>query len=395
MTKQSLVVLVLALSLTPLNADISWADQTETVVPAPAQNTEQAASPETVEAVTPTLEATSKPQVGSVNKSEPTKEPVAKVSSTRPAATKPKMLYGRIEELTNEQGATLPLKMKAMQPQRDVRLDGKATNNALSGQANANARSSYPIDFRGTWSGELTIFSANFSPVRWEFDRAETEKEVRLMKPGTKGQCTVNFYQGNNNSIQLEPCEVIFYATTNSGEMNNQMKQLFGNSSLGSFVGRSAMNIPYMYALHLGNLTAGVGVTGNQLNSRILKNQLNQLATGVLEQVVVAHASDRNPTTGKTRLSYSESVLRFTRIDANRLYLQAASVNYRNDGRYEDKVILYGTLNRFSGAGGSSGYGTRAAPSLFNGGNNGNSGGSGGFQQIEQMMRQIQNMTGQ
>jgi uncharacterized membrane protein YgcG len=122
---------------------------------------------------------------------------------------------------------------------------------------------------------------------------------------------------------------------------------------------------------------------------------LNQLATGVLEQVVVAHASDRNPTTGKTRLSYSESVLRFTRIDANRLYLQAASVNYRNDGRYEDKVILYGTLNRFSGAGGSSGYGTRAAPSLFNGGNNGNSGGSGGFQQIEQMMRQIQNMTGQ
>lgn len=309
----------------------------------------------------------------------------AQVHSAPLAAAKPKMLFGRIEELCTGPSATLPLKLKAMQPLRDVSLDGKVTNDALNGKASANLRS-YPVDFRGTWSGELTIFSSTFAPIRWEFDRAEADREYKLMRPGTKGQCTVTFYQGNNNAIQLEPCEVVFTTTMDSKQLKNQMQQMFGGLFSGAGGGPSMISaqVPYMYALHLGNLTAGVGVTGNQLRSQLMKNQLRQLAPGVLEQVVVTRDSDSNPSSGKIRNSYSESVLRFTKIDSNRLYLQTASVNYRNDGKFEDKVILYGTLNRTSGVNASTGY-----PSLMPGSG---FGGMGSMQQIQQMMKQMQDM---
>lgn len=322
----------------------------------------------------------------------------ADMTEKRPAAaahpSKPAVLYGRIEELCAGDSATLPLKLKPMQPMqpmrdttRDTALQSRVESNLLNGKASNNLQS-YPIDFLGTWSGELTIFSSTFAPIRFEFDRSEAEKEHRLMRPGTKGQCSVTFYRGNSGNTQLEPCEVTFTTTMDSGAMRNQMRQMFGNNpQLGSMFGNSSfMNaqIPYMYALHLGNLTAGTGVTGNQLKSQLVQNQLRQLTQGVMEQVVVTHDTDRNPSSGKTRLSYSESVLRFTKLDRNRLYLQAASVNYRNDGKFEDKVILYGTLNRVSG-GSSSGY----PSSSFDAG----LGGGQAVQQLQQMIQQMQNMS--
>lgn len=323
-------------------------------------------------------------------------------STTRPAtAAKPMMLYGRIEELSASTGATLQLgKMVSMTPMRDTSLDKKTPPKTLSG----SAVQSFPMDFRGTWTGDLQVYSFNYDKTAWEFDRAETLKEYQILRPGTKGRTTATFYQ-TGTKIALQPCQVIFQGVMTGQEMMSQMQGSPLNSLLG---GNSAsimanMQMPAMYALHLGDLTSGRGVTGNELNSQLMKNTLRQLAPDVVEQNVVTRDSDRNPTTGKTKLGYSESVLRFTRQSSNRLYVQAATVSYRSDGRFQTKIILYGYLDRSSGStyssnpygglnpyGGANPYGGGAANpfgGLLPGGGNGGMG--GGMQAIEKMMQQM------
>ena len=312
-------------------------------------------------------------------------------ASSSPA--KPMVLYGRIEQLAASAGASLPLKLTAMTPMRDTSLD-KTPAKALSG----NVTQSFPMDFRGTWSGELTVFSFNFDKTAWEFDRAETYKEYQILKPGTKGRTSVTFYQ-NQNKIQLEPSQVVFNGSLSDSSAMSQMKDSpLAGLFAGAASGMANMQVP-MYALHLGDLSSGRGVTGNELNSQLMKNTLRQLAPGVVEQNVVTKDSDRNATTGKVKNGYSENVIRFTRQTANQLYVQAATVSYRNDGKFQTKIILYGTLDR-SGAGGysanpynSNGNPFGASPfGAMPGGGAGNMGQS--MEMIQKMMQQMNGAAG-
>ncbi|HEY9870064.1 MAG TPA: hypothetical protein V6D08_12935 [Candidatus Obscuribacterales bacterium] len=260
-----------------------------------------------------------------------------------PPARKPTVLYGRIEEIVAGPGARLPVQLKALTPKLDTSRRLQSGASALLGKV----VSSYPVDWRGFWSGTLKVHAAVFDPVRWQFDPEEASKERELLRPGTQGRVTFNFTSDRGGRIYLEPARVIFSAPMDRSRYAEMLNQL--QSMLGAQAGQGAMllqSVPYLYALHLGDLSNGVGVTGNLLQSRVVKNEITQLADGVLEQVVVTYNLVRNPTTGKTRYGYSESVVRFTRQSSNQLYVQAATVSYLQNGKFEDKTILYGTVAR-------------------------------------------------
>ena len=225
-------------------------------------------------------------------------------------------LYGRIQELYSSTGAKLPLPFEPMAPIRDTSLDGEKLHAGVSKQQ------SYPTDFRGTWTGELVMISSKFDKAFWDFDAAEANSQSELLKVGTKGRCTVNFEKAKDQSISLEPCRIMFNAPMLGSNQNR------------------------FYALHLGDLNSGWGVTGNELNCQLKKNEMKQSNDNSVEQQIVTLDTDRNPRTKKTRSGYTENVLSFTRVEKNKLYLQAASVSYDNDGRFQNKVILTGTLNR-------------------------------------------------
>lgn len=355
----------------------------------PAQSSNKSAdgaSPGSISSVRPpSATEQTRPPASSV---KPVQQSASQAKAPAPAPSgKPLVLTGRIEELCKGNSATLPLQWKKMEPVRDTSLDSKpiAGKTSTTTLAAAAQQKAYPMDFRGTWSGTLTIFSRAFAPSRWQFDAAEADKEYKIMTPGRQGQTTITFYQRGNGTY-MEPCQVVFSGTTSMSEMSQSLNKMYGmNSQQAAMFGN--MQVPVMYALHLGNLSAGTGVTGNQLQSRLMKNDIKQLRPDIIEQQVVTQDSDRNPQTGKTRLSYSESVLRFTRIDSNRLYLQAAAVNYQNDGKFSDKVVLYGTLNR--GAGGAAGYPANPLNPFAAG-----AGGAGNMmdamKQLQQMMQQMQ-----
>lgn len=331
---------------------------------------------------------------------------------THPAAKQPVHLYGRIEELCAGTGAKIPLKMVAMQPVRDTsydappKLQGKATTLTASA-ATKNLVQTFPIDYRGSWTGELTINSANFDPSYFQWNPAVAEKEARFMQRGNKGTCTVTFYQGANNKIQAEPSQVLFQGTdTVAG--SGGMAELGAMANNPMFANMANMKVPVTLALKLGAPVQSYerGVTGNQLGKELMKNTLKELSPGLLEQDVVTKDSERS-SDGRVRIGYSESVLRFTRISSTQLYLQAASVYYNTQAKFQSKIILYGTLNKSYGSAPQytqNPYGTTTMPNPFGGmmpggsagampGMPGGAGGAGSMQDaasaIQKMLQQM------
>ncbi|MBX9720053.1 MAG: hypothetical protein K2X81_01555, partial [Candidatus Obscuribacterales bacterium] len=297
------------------------------------------------------------------------------------AAPPPLKLFGRIEELATGKGARIPLKMVAMTPIRDASLDApppKLASNAkafnLSGQIATTQKTqtptqtltsmvskspppSFPTDYRGTFSGDLTIQQVNFDPTYFEFDKAEATKQAKIITVGRQGRCSATFYQGNSGKIELKPTNVTFSVMLNAAEEikdmgDSPLTALLGGANGGASSLLGNMQIPVPIVLPLGNLpSGGRGVTGNEMGSELMKNNLKELAKGVLEQQVVTKDTDKNKN-GQVRTTYTESVLRFTKVNEDRLYLQAASVSYNDEGQYQNKVLMSGMLDRGAGGGG-------------------------------------------
>lgn len=321
-------------------------------------------------------------------------EPVRQAASSSGGTL---MLTGRIEELVTGKGARIPLKLKAMVPIRDTSLDNKPAMKVAAKQTQLNSgiaktdpassllkagaasqqivakATSFPSNWRGTWSGDMTITMVDFDPRSYEFDPAETEKQKKMATPGTQGRCSVTFYEGSNNSTEVKPTQVVF------SKSMTEAVQSMSDSPMGALLGAlgggadnpmlANMQVP-AFALPLGDLGgANSGVTGNQMSSELMKNKLTQLSNDVLEQQIVTRDTERSAT--KVRDSFTESVLRFTRKGNDRLYCQAASVSYDANGNYLNKILLRGYLDR----------GAAPAPSLGSFGGQGvipEGGGSGG-----------------
>lgn len=265
-------------------------------------------------------------------------------------------LYGRIEQLQSGPGAKLP-QLKALTPKLDTRggLKGSATEQRpLSGRI----ASSFPVNWRGTWSGKLKIWSARFDRIRWQFDPEEATKERELMTPGTQGSVSFTFTNVATGGLSLRPTQVIFSRPMDGSRYADAFQGMnMGQLGMsGEMLAQAFRNIPYMYALHLGDLRQGVGVTGNLREARVLKNEIRELKPGVLEQDIVNYTVDVNRESGRTQKGYAESVLRFYRQGPNKLYVQAATVGYTEKGKFMDKIVLYGTVTRGAASSGMPGY---------------------------------------
>lgn len=286
--------------------------------------------------------------------------PIPAKPAAKPAAQGP--VTGRIEELCNTSGATLP-PLRALVPKLDnskpLMLKGEVKENVAgavalqgsTGQSQTGVVKSFPVDYSGTWGGTLKVWTSQYGPLSWQFDPDEARQESAILAPGREGTVNFTFAQDSTGGVHVEPTQVVY--TVQSSMSTSQMSsQLGGNNAQAQALaqlmggGSGTIMIPKMYAMHLGNLPSGIGVTGNYLQSRVEKNEIRQLKPGVLEQTIVTRDADTNSKTGKTRQSYSENVLRFTRLNASQLYVQAATVKYNINGKFENKCVMYGTVNR-------------------------------------------------
>lgn len=342
---------------TPAPASAS-ASKERQLLPADSQEKSQRALPAPAPASGPAVPASNRPAAESIEGPAQNQAGVSKGSAGAgaPGSGKgaPVKLFGRIEEIAAAASPQLPVRLKALVPKLDRagQLKGTASASALLGQVSG----SFPVDWRGTWGGQLKVWSVSYSPVRYQFDQEEARRETELLKPGTAGNVTFTFDQSAAGRVSLAPAQVIFTAQMDARQAQQKLDQMLGQAS-GSLAGspmapalaQIMQGVPVMYALHLGDLVSGVSVTGNVLQARVLKNEISELADGVLEQVVVTYDSATNRRTGQVRNGFSENVVRFTRQSSNSLYVQAVTVSYLPDGRFEDRCMLYGTVYRGQG----------------------------------------------
>jgi len=289
---------------------------------------------------------------------KPVREPVARRSAPEAAAQprKTTMLFGRIEQIAGHAGAQFPV-LKALTPQLDLRatttqLKAKATETQLSG----TVVSAFPQDYSGNYGGTLTVWRFEQDPVAYQIDASEAKWTALAMKQGLTGDVNFNFVRATNGKMTLEPAQISFmvplqdtYASTQVNQMFNGMQggQMGGlmQSMMGSMAG--SMKVPVQ--LYLGNVqTSGMetGVSGNQLRSTVLKNEIRELSPGVLEEQIVTEEVSRNAQTGAVVKSYGETVLRFTRQSSDQFYVQAAVVTFTDTRRFKRKIILYGTVRK-------------------------------------------------
>ncbi len=271
-------------------------------------------------------------------------------------------LYGRIEQIAGQSGAQFPVVLQAMTAKMDTRkpaaIKGSAAENMFSG----STVSSFPVDYRGTWSGNLTVWQAQFDPICWQIDPEEVNRTRALIKPGAIGQASFQFRNDAGNKISLEPTQVVFMVPikdtryqeefgkmlSSSGQSGGMTIPGINSSQMGTMMQQmmANMNVPIM--LNFGEVNGSMGeegLSGNAFRSKVLKNDIRQLSPTVLEQQIVTSEVQQNKKTGSTRNEYSETVIRFTKQSANQLYVQAASVNYTAAKRFERKFILYGTIS--------------------------------------------------
>lgn len=263
-------------------------------------------------------------------------------------------LYGRIEELSTHSGAQLPVKLTSQQARVDqsrlLRIVPSLSGQVSSQAAAVSSGVGFPEAWEGYWNGTLKVHSNQFAPVSLQVDRDETLKEQELLAPGKEGSVSFTFSRVNSK-LYLEPSQVVFSAPLSQSRHADDLRQLSAvlgapNQGLGAQMAGLLENTPYYYGLMMGNVSQGVGVTGNALHNEVIKNDVKQLAAGIVEQDLVSYNVERNPTNDRVQNGYSEIVLRFYKQSPQQLYVQVASVNYLSDGRFKDKILLYGTVQR-------------------------------------------------
>ncbi len=289
----------------------------------------------------------------------------AKTATAAPKSNQPQIqaqatttkLYGRIEQITSGNGANFPIILKAMTPQLDNSLVKKPISGAASEATmfSGTIAKSFPSDYRGNWGGDLTVWRVEQDPICYKIDPDEAGKVLKIFKSGAKGSTNFMFAQDTRGGIVLAPAKVMFSVPGKDVGADQQMAQMMGGQSfanmgpMGQMMQQMAQSMPVPVIFSFGDIQSSQyakGLSGNEFVQRTLKNQVRQLAPNVLEQDIVAECNEIMRSTGQPRKRYEESVLRFTKVNSQQMYVQAAQVVFGQDRKFQQKIVMYGYVTK-------------------------------------------------
>lgn len=375
--------------------------------------------PMAVPVVTPDMR--SKTETGSAVVSVPSTKPAASSASTftaQPTREKPLQatatttkLYGRIEQITGGSGAQFPA-LKAQIPSMDNSL---SPTGPIKGQAQSESlfsgtvAKSFPQDYQGNWGGNLKVWGIQQDPICYKIDAVESDKMQRLFKKDNEGAVNFLFANDARGGIYLTPAKILFQLPGSEANIDEQMKEMMGGQSLsamgpmGQYMQQMAKSMPVYFSFYFGDMQTNAmakGLSGNEMTQRTLRNTVRQLSPNVLEQQIVAQCNEVMKATGQPRVRYEESVLRFTKVNAQQMYVQAAQVVYGADKKFQRKMIMYGYVtkgvqantNPYSGMMGMPG--AAQIQQMFPGSTVQQSGSPTGMPDMQKLMQQMQQMQG-
>lgn len=297
-------------------------------------------------------------------------------------------LYGRIEQISGN-GASFPV-FKSMTPSLDTSLAAKP---ALKGQAQSGVlfsgtvAKSFPEDYRGNWGGNLAVWRVEQSPICFQIDPEEAGKMQKIFKSGASGAVNFQFANSTTGGIYLAPAQIMFQVPGKDVDLGKQMAAMMGGQSLaamgpmGQMMSQMAQNMPVPVIFSLGDVqtnSMSKGLSGNDFVQRTIKNQVRQLTPLVIEQDIIAECNEIMKATGQPRKRYEESVLRFTKVNPQQMYVQCAQVVFGPDRKFQNKIIMYGYVTKGQVVNTNPYSGMMQMPGMVPGQSGGNPFGGGG-----------------
>lgn len=371
-------------------------DTTVKPQPAPAQSETPNVEPSKAEIkVEPKPEATSAhiehPRTG-LQEEKPVEAPKA-------APKKPVLLFGRLEEIAGKAAPTFPIVLKALTPKMDQSglLKGQASTGTLAG----TVERSYPVDFRGTWGGTLTLGQLVITPLNYQLDSEESRKVASLVRPGSQGTVNFNFNQDARGNVTGSPVTITFMVPANQTNSFRALAQQGGagmaNGAMAGMMQSMMGSMKVPIAMRFGDFQSDAstpGVSGNSIAIRLLSNRIKQLSPGIMEQQMITQENSRTKS-GKAYSTYNENVFRFTQRGSSQMYVEVAVVSYDMSRRFLRKFVFYGYVNKgavqqdFSNPysalqqmmGGSGGSGGMQIPGM------GGGGGANPLQQLQDLQK--------
>lgn len=280
----------------------------------------------------------------------------ARQAPVQHAAATTTKLYGRIEQITSSNGASFPIILKAMTPKLDTSMQQKPLKGATADTSlfSGVVAKSFPTDYRGNWGGDLTVWRVEQDPICYRIDPEEASKVLKIFKTGAKGSTNFDFTQ-STGGITLVPAKVMFQVPGKDVGAEKQLDQMLGGQGMASMGPMAAMmkqmaqSMPVPVIFSFGDIQSSQtakGLSGNDFVQRTLKNQVRELAPNVLEQQIVAQCDEVMKSTGQPRRRYEESVLRFTKVNSQQMYVQAAQVVFGQDRKFQQKIVMYGYVTK-------------------------------------------------
>lgn len=267
----------------------------------------------------------------------------------------PHMLRGRIEEVSGPGGARLP-ELKTLIPKLDLRQQGQSqpspnpsgTTSNLS--ATQRSHGSYPINWQGTWEGQLKIVSAKYVEPVAPVLKHEIDIQRRANAPGRSGKASFRFAHTPPNQVSLEPVTIEF-AFPNDLPLPPAIKiteqnasRLLGDRSYA--YGDYSLEPTRTYYMSMNNVAAGITVGGNIVSQKVLRNDVKELAPKVIEQDIITYGTEEIRNSRQHFTSYNEDVLRFTMMSDRTMMVQAVSLSYDARGKCDTSISLVGYVYR-------------------------------------------------
>ncbi|HEY9777253.1 MAG TPA: hypothetical protein V6C81_26055 [Planktothrix sp.] len=251
------------------------------------------------------------------------------------------MLQGRIEQISGQNEPRLP-DLKALTPKMDTRGTTEKKTAASAG--------SYPINWQGTWAGELRIANARYAEPTVPALKQEISLERRLNAPGRIGRAAFSFANAAGNKISLDPVTIEFNYPSDMA-LPPPVKITEENASRllppGQTMEPGMTIVPQRtYVLSMNSCTGGITSGGNIATQQLMLNSIKALAKNVLEQDIVTYGSEELQASGAKVYEYDEDVLRFTMVNDRTMLVQAVTLCYDNRGRCSSTVSFSGYIYR-------------------------------------------------
>ncbi|HEY9757273.1 MAG TPA: hypothetical protein V6C97_19045 [Oculatellaceae cyanobacterium] len=258
----------------------------------------------------------------------------AKMDTQIPRTSEPAkshLLFGRVEQLTTQEGAQFPLTEEKPIGGTQASNDGTLYTGKLVNE--------FPAAFHGGWRGTLRLMQCDLAPA------AQSKPQSSLCRVGMVGQTNVKFEKVGGR-LRLSPLNIAFQVPLTDERYSALAKSTSpAPSAHDKQTNRTDREKPFTFVISLGDIQ-GPTFAGGELKAHALSNGVREVGPSTFEQDLLVEQFFQAPYQPPEN-GYCENVIRFRRLSATKVFVQAVTVTYDQQRQFLSKMSFAGYIQKF------------------------------------------------